>query len=327
MVLISANFGLGESVVSGAVDPDEYRLDPALEITQKIIGRKEGKTIARIIGGTEFVESAGSPVSQVLNDENIRKLGLLIQRVFDSLGCSEQHQDIEWVFDGKDFALVQARPVTVLPRYTFDGLKNQPDIWSNANFRDAAPMVQSTLNWSLLQYLIAGLDIPGYQAPPGLKGYRLYQGRLYFNMSIIQWLNFDAFGIAPRLINEFSGGFHPEIEISEKKPYRGIKGLKRLGRLLKVIFLGLRIKKNAPKSFAKVEGFTVALLKENLKSLAERDLINKISETRSAYREFWPVFMSLVSAGDISPLVKGLEKHFPGKGKAMANALMAGGEI
>ena len=27
VVLISANFGLGESVVSGAVEPDEYSLD------------------------------------------------------------------------------------------------------------------------------------------------------------------------------------------------------------------------------------------------------------------------------------------------------------
>ena len=125
------------------------------------------------------------PASQALNDENIRQLGLLIQRVFAAFGHGEQHQDIEWVFDGKDFALVQARPVTVLPRYTLDGLKNQPDLWSNANLRDAQPMVQSTLNWSLLMYLVLETDMPGYQVPPGLKGVRLYQGRVYMNFSIV----------------------------------------------------------------------------------------------------------------------------------------------
>ena len=78
-------------------------------------------------------------------------MGLLIQRVFEALGCGEQHQDIEWVFDGSEFILVQARPVTLLPRYTLAGVKNQLNIWSNANFRDAVPMVQSTLNWGLMK--------------------------------------------------------------------------------------------------------------------------------------------------------------------------------
>ena len=92
-----------------------------------------------------------------------------------------------------------------------------------------------------------------------------------------------------------------------------------------MIFIGLKARKNAPKYFAKVEGFTEALEKENLKRLAERDLINKISEIRSLFREYWPVFILFVSAGDISPLVKALEKHFPGKGRTVANALMTGG--
>ena len=189
VVLISANFGLGESVVSGVVEPDEYRLDYWCEITEKRIGRKEGKTIAGITGGTEFVEFAESSVSQVLIGENIRKLGLLILRVFDALGCGEEHQDIEWVFDGKDFTLVQARPVTALPRYTLAGIKNQPDIWSNANFRDAVPMVQSTLNWSLMKLslnimITAPFKAIGYQIPPGLRHVRLYQGRAYLNASI-----------------------------------------------------------------------------------------------------------------------------------------------
>ena len=328
LMLVSANFGLGESVVSGVVEPDEYYLDCAFEIVEKKPGRKEGTTMARKNGGTEFIKSAGSPSSQALSDENIRKLGLLIQRVFDALGSGEQHQDIEWVFDGKDFSLVQARPVTALPRYTFDELKNQPDIWSNANFKDTMPMVQSTLNWSLTKYIVLGQTeiMGGYHTPPGLKSIRLYQGRQYFNLSIIQWLFYDAFGLTPGKVNEGMGGFQPEIEIHEKSPYRGIKGLKRLGRLAKLILTGLKTIKNAPNHFAKVDNFTKALLKEDLKSLAERDLINIISKIRNICIGFYPVMHQCAGVGgDISPLVKPLERHFPGKGKAMACALMAGG--
>ncbi len=322
VVLISANFGFGESVVNGTVDPDEYRLDSMLEITQKRIGCKEGKTIAGKDGGTEFVGADVSAASQALSDGNIRKLSLLIQRVFDSLGRGEQHQDIEWVFDGEDIALVQARPVTVLPRYTYDEIKNQPDIWSNANFRETMPMVQSTLNWSLTKQLWT-MSVELLEGPPGLRFIRLYQGRAYMNLSIQQWIFYDAFGITPRQINEGFGGHQPEIEINEKKPYRGIKGCKRVWRLLKLISDGQKIKKNAEKSFVKVYDFTGAILKENYKALAEKDLINKYAEIRSMFMEFMPVFMSC-NATDMNPLVKSLEKFFPGKGKAYVNALMAG---
>lgn len=145
VMVISANFGLGESVVSGAIEPDEYRLRLGYwpEITEKIIGRKEGMTVPGKHGGTEFARPVESMAGQALSDENIVKLSFLILRVFEALGSGEQHQDIEWVFDGSEFILVQTRPVTALPRYTCAEIKEQPDIWSNANFRDAIPVVQS----------------------------------------------------------------------------------------------------------------------------------------------------------------------------------------
>ncbi len=260
ILVISANYGLGESVVGGAVEPDEYRMNLAFEITQKRIGRKEGKTIAKKDGGTEFVQSAGSAAGQVLSDENISRLGMLIQRVFDSLGGSERHQDVEWVFNGKDFEIVQARPVTALPRYTFDEIKNQPDIWSNAQARDTAPMVMSTLNWSWYKlsekFRENTTDVLDCEIPPGLRYIRLYQGRLYLNMSMQQWIFYDNLGITPRQLNEAMGGHQPEIEINEKKPYRGIKGIKRLGRLVKLIPRGLKTIKGAQKSFDRVNSYT-----------------------------------------------------------------------
>jgi len=335
VTLINANFGLGESVVSGVVEPDEYRLHfcwetaERWEIAEKRIGRKEGQTVAVSSGGTEFVDAAELSASQVLTDENIRKLNLLILRVFDALGYGERHQDIEWVFDGQDFTLVQARPVTVLPRYTFDGIKNQPDIWSNANLRDTMPMVQSRLNWSFLEKLFnAPLKTFSQQLGQDLSGFRqirLYQGRAYFNLSIAQWFIYDVFGIRPRLMNESLGGHQPEIKIDEKSPYRGVKGCKRLWRLLKAIPGGMKIRKNANGIFAKNNVLTEAFLKEDFKALDDKELLDKSAEIRSAIVEFYPVWGAGGTFANMDSLVKALEKYFPGRGKALATVLMTGG--
>ncbi|SHK17778.1 PEP/pyruvate-binding domain-containing protein [Desulforamulus aeronauticus] len=328
VLVINANFGLGESVVSGAVEPDEYILDPMIGI-KKRIGRKQGKTMAKKTGGTEFVDSAGASAGQVLTDEMIGKLGLLLQRVYEVLGDGEQHQDIEWVFDGKEFILVQARPVTVLPRYTFEGIKNQPDIWSNANFRDGIPMVQSTLNWSVTKkslnmLLDAPLKAIGYPIPSGIQHVRLYQGRAYFNLSIQQWQIYDSFGFPPKLVNQAYGGHQPEIDINEKKSFFGIKESKRLKYLLKAMFVGQKIRKSATKSFDRIKDFAETLLKEDLTCLTEKDLLKKHSDIENLFIEFVPVFM-FCSSAPVYPPEKILGKYFPGKGKAVANALMAGG--
>ncbi len=327
VLVIQANFGLGESVVSGTVEPDEYRLDSECEITEKRVGRKKGKSVAGEKGGTKFVEFTKASTSQVLRDEDIRQLGLLIQRVYEALGLDGQHQDIEWVFDGRNFSLVQARPVTALARYIYAEIKHQPDIWSNANFRDGIPMVQSTLNWSLMRedlnlMLNAPAKAMGYPGLPGLQHVRLYQGRAYFNLSLQQWLWHDTLGVAPRDVNENYGGHQPEIEIKDRKSHdkkHFIKGK----YLLKLILTGQKSAKKAKKSFVKIDQFTKALLKEKLGNLTESQLSNKVAEIRNASMDFALVFIFCANAS-MKPLEKALDKSFPGKGKAMATALMAG---
>ncbi|MEN6461629.1 MAG: PEP/pyruvate-binding domain-containing protein [Syntrophomonas sp.] len=325
IVLINANFGLGESLVSGAVEPDEYCLDYWFDIIEKRIGSKEGKTMARKDCGTVFIESPGSAARQVLSDEQIRKLGLLIKRVMDALGCGDQHQDVEWVFDGRDFTLVQARPVTAMPRYTFAELKNQPDIWSNGNFKDAMPMVQSTLNWSLLiQTPQVGLELCGFKSPPGLQNVKRFAGRLYWNLALQQWAFFDALGLMPCQINEALGGYQPEIEISDTKPYHGINGFKRIWRILKYVRLNQKVSRNAKAYFDKVDKFSDNLVYKGFANHSDNDLINNVEAIQSMLYEFSPVFFACAMSADMNPLTKTLKKYFPVRANVLANALMTG---
>lgn len=324
VILINANYGYGESVVSGAVDPDEYQLCSTLGIKHKRIGRKEGVSRIGQKGGLQLEKASGLSKRQVLGDGDIARLGLLIRRVYDALGSAHQHQDVEWVFDGRNFALVQARPVTALPRYTFDEIRNQPDIWSNANLKDALPMVQSTLNWSLIRKTANDLELFGFLCPPGLQNIKLFQGRAYFNLSMQQWMLFDAFGITPRQLNQSLGGHQPEIEINAARPYRGRKGFQRLGRVLKLLAFIRKTRRGAGEWFNRVNQFTGAITKEELLGLSDHSMIEKMDMIKKMLSEFNPVFFGCNMAADVNPLIKILEKYFPGEGKNLANRLMVG---
>jgi pyruvate, water dikinase len=121
-VLVDAAWGLGESVVAGLVDPDEYLVfKPLLDdgdlcpVISRKIGEKASKIVYRDSGDepTETVEvDEGERVAQVLDDDEILRLarwGVIIEEHYG------RAMDIEWAKDGEDGELyiVQARPETV----------------------------------------------------------------------------------------------------------------------------------------------------------------------------------------------------------------------
>ncbi len=331
IVTVNANFGLGESVVSGSVDPDRYYINNSsflLNIGNKTTGRKEGLTVLREGGGTEFRINDQNQQKQALSDEDIIKLSYLVLRIFSSLGNNELHQDVEWVFNGRNFYLVQARPVTVLPRYTFPELRNQPELWSNTNLKDTMPMVASTLNaswtWIAGLALTAPFSAIGYQIPDGIKYIKLFQGRGYLNMAAFQWICYDSIDLKPDELNKTYGGHEPEIEINEKRTLLRI--LQRKYRILKFGRETSKTKKKAEASFSKLRAQLKSLLQKDYQNFSSHDFLALYNPAALIAADFAPVF-GLISASGSLPnlmLVKLLDKSWPGKGNALANALLAG---
>jgi len=125
IVLINAAWGLGENVVQGAVDPDEYEVfkpllrDAALTpIVEKSLGEKARKMI--------YTNDAASPTRNVptskaergafvLTDAEILQLARWACIIQDHYRCA---MDMEWAKDGVsgDLFIVQARPETVQSR-------------------------------------------------------------------------------------------------------------------------------------------------------------------------------------------------------------------
>jgi pyruvate,water dikinase len=132
IVLISAACGLGESVVQGAVDPDEYTVfKPTLRqgfrpILQKRLGSKEFQLVYDE-GGSRHIRSVPVPTAgrqrYVLADDEILTLArwaCLVEEHYSAQRGIPTPMDIEWAKDGVsgDLYLVQARPETVQSRRT-----------------------------------------------------------------------------------------------------------------------------------------------------------------------------------------------------------------
>lgn len=116
VVLINAIYGLGDYIVQGRVNPDEYYVFKKTHtVISKNIGSKEEKLIYAA-GGNKATKNMKVSVEDrtkiVLKDEEILQLaewGMMIEEHY------KKPMDIEWAKDGKDGKLyiVQARPETV----------------------------------------------------------------------------------------------------------------------------------------------------------------------------------------------------------------------
>lgn len=120
VMLITANYGLGESVVSAKSDPDTFYIERSYNEDVKVIGTKLGEKKLLII-----MDDAGSTVEVECDQENkskscmkddvvlkLAKLGIVMEKLFGS------PRDIEFAVCGDKVYLLQSRPITSLNNYT-----------------------------------------------------------------------------------------------------------------------------------------------------------------------------------------------------------------
>jgi len=125
VVFITASYGLGETVVQGAVNPDEfYVYKPALNAGKKSVlrrnlGAKAIKMIYAEPGSKERVKTVDVPQEDrlkfSLNDQDLENLARQAVTIEKHYGCP---MDIEWGKDGNtgELYILQARPETVQSR-------------------------------------------------------------------------------------------------------------------------------------------------------------------------------------------------------------------
>lgn len=115
-MILEANWGLGESVVSGELMPDVYVLNKQdLEIVEKKLGKKSRYVTCKQLGVAEEDCPADLSSTFCLRDEEakeIGKLGTLLEKHFGV------PQDVEWAIDPdlelpESIILLQTRPAII----------------------------------------------------------------------------------------------------------------------------------------------------------------------------------------------------------------------
>lgn len=166
VVVISAISGLGERLVSGEEDGEDWRI------------------------GTRV---SGPDTPQVLTPDQAAQVADLARRAEAAFGTP---QDIEWAFDAAGLHILQARPITtpLLPRANPD---TQLTIFDNSNIVESYPGIVSPLTYSFAVHVygrvyeafVALLGVPDatVKANAAVFGNMLgrVDGRVYYNL--VNW--------------------------------------------------------------------------------------------------------------------------------------------
>ncbi|RDI17461.1 PEP/pyruvate-binding domain-containing protein [Lentzea flaviverrucosa] len=249
-IVIDASPGLGEAVVSGAVNPDHFVVDGS-EIVEKRLGDK--KLVIRSLpgGGTEHVE-VGDGDAQCLTDGQIHGLAVLGRKVQRHYGSP---QDVEWAIDDDgELHLTQARPIT-----TLFPLPDNPDGTAHAYFcfslaqgleRPITPMGRATfreISKSALEIVIGD---------PRSKSYVETGERIFFDVTkVLQSKVGREFvtrllGVMEARSSEVLRGLFddPRFAIRNSSPTPALKRVLRLARRFRVPVTAMKALVNPEKA-------------------------------------------------------------------------------
>jgi phosphohistidine swiveling domain-containing protein len=209
-VVVSANWGLGESVVAGEVTPDVAVVDRASgTLISYQVGSKEMMTVADGTATRAAATPAGLRSAAVLSPGQageLARVGLAVEQLYD------EPVDIEWALAAGELSVVQARPITTPASRPAAGPGQQWNdslagdyLWSNGNLGEAFPDVMTPATWSFVEVAMSRMTFP--PSLPGYRGYGRIGGRFYANVSMSISLEALA-GISPR---RFAALFGPVL--------------------------------------------------------------------------------------------------------------------
>ena len=272
-VVINASWGLGEALVSGRVDPDEY-----------VVAKDRGDIRWSRLGE----KGAGDVSRAALAPDRVRELTMI---VLDIEAHYAAPQDVEWCHDGERFWIVQARPVTtaVTPSDEIE--------WTRANLAEVLPDLTSPQALDAFVRLLETAErrnlgpllAPVEQLGPMVKA---FYGRLYFNLSQFRHLCRMA-GTPPALMLKsmgHAGAIHPGDEIATRPSLRAIAALPHLVRM---VWRHRRAGAVVRRHDAEVSAYLERLRSINPHGLSDVELWSEIDRWRASGPEFMQTVLLL----------------------------------
>jgi len=111
-IIIEAGFGLGETVVSGSITPDNYVINKKnMTLEKKKINKQEWMLVKEGKENTRVNLGEGKANIQKLDDKRVIELAQIGKNIEDHY---KKAMDIEWAMEKETLYIVQARPITTL---------------------------------------------------------------------------------------------------------------------------------------------------------------------------------------------------------------------
>lgn len=200
-VLVSSVWGLGEGLVSGELESDDFEVSrSSKEITKNVVTKSHALRQSPQGGLVKEALKSEDCKASSLTDEQVREIAQMSVRLEDQLGAP---QDSEWVYEQGRLLLVQTRPVTNLPPASFYDEKvngQEPILWDNSNIIESYSGVTSPLTFSFasraynqvyIQFCEL-MGVPQEMVDGNAKMFRnmlgLIRGRIYYHL--LNWYQF-----------------------------------------------------------------------------------------------------------------------------------------
>jgi phosphohistidine swiveling domain-containing protein len=208
-MFLNSSWGLGEAIVSGSVDPDQYIVDRAtLTVSERDIHDKRTMIVRAEDGqgSNEVPVPEAQRLSPSLTDAEVAELGRIALRIEEHYGYP---QDIEWGLADGRFAILQSREVTAADIDFADGMElwQTPEaragldderwLWSRAYSDEVqtgptTPLFYTELEWRMTNQRLNTFrwtettEVLGYSPEHfgDIPVFRWYGARAYINLAV-----------------------------------------------------------------------------------------------------------------------------------------------
>lgn len=196
-IVVNASWGLGEAIVSGIANPDEYLLNrETMAVREKTLGSKSVRVVRHPSGSGTVTEAVPDDMQAkfTLSDSQVAELGILGRKVTKYYGHFPQ--DIEWGYADGTFYLLQSRPVTGAD-FSWDA---EIDAWQTASDDDETvwtrawadeiwtgaitPLMYSVRARCFTEANAYSQTLWGMTDTAKMRMWKYYKGAAYFNCKV-----------------------------------------------------------------------------------------------------------------------------------------------
>lgn len=150
-VLITSTYGIGDGIVSGQLDTDEYVYNKTNEsIKTKIVEKRDRCVFDADVGSGTTIREVGKEEQKKssLDKETINRLSKIFVDIENLYGFP---QDIEWALSKNNLFILQSRPISTINKTEYHEERTDYTIWDNSNIVESYCGVTTPLTYSFVE--------------------------------------------------------------------------------------------------------------------------------------------------------------------------------